>query len=151
MHEHVHDPYKTPHKLPEPTICPECGAVFQDGRWQWVTTPLANAHSTRCQACHRVKDNYPAGLITLSGPFVPAHKVELIHLARNCEASETRQHPLDRIMKIEDHAESIVISTTDLHLPHRIGDVLVHAYQGEIEFDYDDEGYFARVNWRRDL
>ena len=26
MHEHIHDPYKTPHKLPEPTVCPDCGA-----------------------------------------------------------------------------------------------------------------------------
>jgi hypothetical protein len=23
IHERVHDPYKTPHKLPEPTVCPD--------------------------------------------------------------------------------------------------------------------------------
>jgi hypothetical protein len=33
---HRHDPYKARHKLPEPAACPECGAVFHEGRGQWV-------------------------------------------------------------------------------------------------------------------
>ena len=41
-------------KLPEPTICPRCGAVYHEGRWQWMAHPPEDAHDETCQACHRV-------------------------------------------------------------------------------------------------
>ena len=41
--------------------CPACNAVFKDGRWQWAESWPADAHKETCQACHRTKDNYPAG------------------------------------------------------------------------------------------
>lgn len=147
-HERVHDPYKTPQKLPEPTVCPECGSVFRQGRWQWITPLPADAHQTLCQACHRIRDNYPAGVVTLRGKFVGKHRQELIQLARNREAEEKGEHPLHRIMKIVEEPDTIVISTTDIYLPHRIAEGLRHAYHGELKVDYDKEGYFARIEWR---
>jgi hypothetical protein len=41
----VGDPYKLRLKLSEPTRCPACGAVYQEGRWQWMELPPANAHA----------------------------------------------------------------------------------------------------------
>ena len=149
MHEHIHDPYKTPHKLPEPTVCPSCGAVFRDGRWQWNSAPK-DAHRVCCQACHRIRDNYPAGLITLYGAYALAHQSELFELARNCEAEEKSLHPLHRIMKMEAHGPSLVIQTTDIHLPHHIAEGIAHAHGGELNIQYDKEGHFVRVDWRRD-
>src|SRR5690349_4580543 len=31
--ERVHDPYKARHKIAEPSVCSQCGAVFHEGRW----------------------------------------------------------------------------------------------------------------------
>ncbi len=42
--ERVHDAYKSKGKPLEPSVCPQCGAVFHEGRWQWLQAP-ANAHS----------------------------------------------------------------------------------------------------------
>ena len=42
--EGVGDPYKLRRKLSEPTRCPACGAVYQEGRWQWMELPPARAH-----------------------------------------------------------------------------------------------------------
>jgi hypothetical protein len=151
MHEHIHDPYKTKHKLPEPTFCPNCKAVFRDGRWCWADSWPADAHQELCQACHRTRDDYPAGIITLTGVFALAHKDELIQLARHHEQQENSEHPLHRIMRIEENPDSIVIKTTDLHLPRRIADALHHAYKGERALHYDEEGYLIRVNWRREI
>ena len=43
IQEYRHDAYKSKHKLPEPTVCPVCGAVYHDGRWQWMSKPARPA------------------------------------------------------------------------------------------------------------
>jgi hypothetical protein len=89
-------------------------------------------------------------MITLTGSFVREHRKELIHLARNNEVLENRDHPLNRIIKIEERPDSIVITTTDIHLPRRIAEAVRHAYKGDLELRYDEEGYFVRAEWRRE-
>lgn len=150
IHEMVHDPYKTKRKVHEPTVCPRCKVVYHQGRWQWMDSWPFNSHEELCPACRRTQDNYPAGVVTLSGDFVLTHRDELIQLARHHEALEKAEHPLDRIMAVEEIPNGIVIKTTDIHLPHRLGEALHHAYKGELDVHYDREGYFARVNWKRD-
>jgi len=150
IREYVHDPYQTPSKLQEPTVCPTCGAVYQHGRWQWSESEPAGAARHQCQACRRVRDDYPAGRVRLSGGFVKAHREELIRLARNNEEIENRDHPLNRIIRIEEQADSLVITTTDIHLPRRIAEAIRQAYKGDLELTYDEEGYFVRAEWRRE-
>lgn len=150
LREHVHDPYKTRLQLPEPTICPDCGAVFQKGRWQWTDYPPVDARTEACQACLRLRDKYPAGTLTLTGGFVDGHKDEILHLVRNQEKLENGERPLHRIMDIEEAPGRIVVSTTDIHLPRRIGKALHSAFRGDLDFRYEEEAYFLRVNWTRE-
>ena len=53
-------------------------------------------------------------------------------------------------MAIEDEDGTVVITTTDIHLPRRIGEALFDAYEGELDFHYEEEAYSIRVSWRRD-
>ena len=149
IRERVHDPYKTRLKLPEPTVCPDCGAVYHAGRWQWSDVP-AGANEERCQACHRLRDKYPAGELTLSGGFVAEHRDEIVGLARNTETRENGEHPLHRIMDIAEDKDRIVVTTTDIHLPRRIGDALHDAFEGDLDINYTKETYFIRVSWTRE-
>ena len=148
LREHVHDPYKTGLKLPEPTVCPQCGAVFEKGRWQWTNRPN-DANEVTCQACHRINDAYPAGEVTLKGAFAVSHRREILGLVRNLEDKEKSAHPLNRIMDIAESDDEIIITTTDIHLPRRIGQALFNAFEGNFDFRYDKEGYFIRVHWTR--
>lgn len=148
IHEHTHDPYKARSKIEDPSVCPQCGAVYESGRWRWGTPP-ANASEQLCQACHRIHDHYPAGEVHLSGEFLPLHKEEVIHLARHQEQLENAEHPLHRIMSIEDRQDHLLITTTDIHLPRRIGQAVHSAYKGSLEVQYEEEGYFIRVHWSR--
>jgi hypothetical protein len=148
IHEHVHDPYKARLKPADPLVCPQCGAVYESDRWRWGPCP-AGASEQLCQACHRIKDRYPAGEVRLSGEFLAAHKKELVHLVRNQEELETAEHPLHRVMSIEDREGEVVITTTDIHLPRRIGQALHSAHKGSLDVHYDEEGYFIRVRWAR--
>jgi NMD protein affecting ribosome stability and mRNA decay len=149
IRERVHDPYKTRLKLPDPTVCPRCGAVFHKGRWTWESA-LSEAYEELCQACRRVNDGYPAGIVTLRGTFLKTHRTEILSQARNQEKMEKSARPLHRIMAIKGKGEEIEITTTDIHLPRRIGQALHNAYKGEFDFHYDEEGYFVRVNWTRE-
>lgn len=105
------------------------------------------AHLELCQACRRSKDNYPAGVIGLKGDAVRRLKAELLNLVRNLESQERAEHPMHRIMKIEEHPNRLVISTTDVHLPGRLGQAIHHAYKGKLDRHYDPESCFVRVNW----
>jgi hypothetical protein len=129
-------------------MCPQCGAAYESGRWHWGAPP-AGAGKHLCQACHRINDHYPAGEVRLSGAFHASHKEEIIHLVRRQEQFETAEHPLHRIMSLEDREDETVITTTDIHLPRRIGQALHSAYKGSLDVHYDEEGNFIRVNWHR--
>lgn len=150
IRERVHDPYKLRHKLPEPTRCPQCGAVFQNGRWAWAKAPVFDAREELCQACHRINDNYPAGEVHVLGSYVAPHRDEIIGLVRNVEQAENAHHPFNRIMDIRDDEDGFVIRTTDIHLPLAIGHALENAWEGDLKVHFDDQGYFARMEWRRD-
>lgn len=146
LQELSHDPYKTKGKLPEPTVCPQCRAVFVDGGWRWGAVP-ANAHHAICPACHRVHDRYPAGFVTLDGPFFSAHSDEIMHLVHHHAQRERDEHPLQRIMAVEKKDDAVLVTTTDIHLARGIGEVLRHAYQGELQFHYNPEENLLRVHW----
>ena len=150
LKERRHDPYKADEKLREPTRCPECRAVFLDGRWCWVDVEPVEPHDALCPACRRVKDRYPAGEIIISGAFATAHANEVLGLVRNTERAERDEHPLHRIMDIQTREHDVVITTTDVHLPRRIGHALEDAWDGELSTHYDQGGCFSRVTWRRE-
>lgn len=146
LQEQVHDAYKARGKLPEPSVCPDCGAVFSEGRWHRGEAP-EGAHRETCPACHRMHDHYPAGFLTLEGPFFLTHHDEIMHLVHNHEKREREEHPLQRIMAVEEKDGAVLVTTTDIHLARGIGEAVHHAYQGELEFHYNPEENLLRVNW----
>ncbi|WP_022948549.1 BCAM0308 family protein [Methylohalobius crimeensis] len=147
--ERIHDPYMTRSKPAEPSVCKECGVVFSGGRWQWQSTPPSGIHDTVCPACLRVHDKVPAGFLTLGGEFFHAHRDEILHLVHNKVEEQKAQHPMKRLMAIEDQDGETVITFTDIHLPRGVGEAIERAYEGELEIQYTDEAGLLRVYWRR--
>jgi hypothetical protein len=143
------DPYELDAKPAEPAACPQCGAIYRDGRWQWGP-PTTVARAQLCAACRRINDGLPAGVLTLGGSVLRAKKAEIIQLARHREAAEKAEHPLNRIIAIDEQDDTIVITTTDIHLPRRIGEALKRAHRGHLELSYDEDAYFVRATWRSD-
>ena len=148
--QHVDDPYLARGKLKEPTACPDCGAVFRNGRWQWSAAP-AGAHSHRCPACSRIHDKAPAAQLTLSGEFYRGHRDEIMSLVHNTEEKEKQEHPLERIMAVDEatNEPGVVISYTGIHLAKSTGNAVHHAYQGQFEFEYTDRDSVLRLSWQR--
>jgi len=149
LQERVHDSYQAKGKFHEPTYCPDCNAVFRAGRWQWLEHGN-DAHPVTCPACHRERDHFPAGYVSLSGDFLAEHNQEILHLIKNREAREKAGHPLQRIMDIETtDDDGVQVTTTDSHLARSIGVALYHAYRGELAFHYNPVQTLLRVKWSR--
>lgn len=142
------DPYLERGKPRGPGVCPDCGAVFRRGRWQWGDAS-ERARPHLCPACRRVRERDPAGSVRLSGPFFTAHRAEVLALVRNAENREKRTHPLQRIMALREVRGALEASTTDIHLARRIGDALGNAFRGTLEIRYSPDEYRVRVNWSR--
>ena len=148
IQEAVHDSYKAREKPAEPTVCPDCGAVFHEGRWQRRSV-LEPAHHERCPACHRVHDRFPAGYLMLEGDFVRERREELLHLLRHVESRETAEHPLQRIMDIQPGDDGLTVTTTDPRLARALGDAVQHAYRGSLEYHYNRDQNLLRVHWAK--
>jgi len=149
IQELVHDPYFSKRKLPEPSSCPECGAVYHAGRWLWGTSS-PDAHLSLCPACQRIKDHCPAGFLTLSGEFLSDHREEILQLLKNLEQYEKAEHPLKRLICMEHQSDGSLEATfTDPHLARAMGEAVRHAYKGQLDYDYQAGEYLLRVKWTR--
>lgn len=146
--EKRHDSYLSQTKLPEPTVCNNCGAVFSNGRWTWKE-PVEQAHKIICPACKRRADNYPAGSIKISGVFYQDHKEEILNLIQNVEKQEKNERPMERIMAIKDDKAMTVVTTTGIHIARRIGEALSRAYKGDYSFNYANDDEHILVTWHR--
>jgi hypothetical protein len=149
IQERVHDPYRARKKLAEPTACPECGAVYHEGRWQWHAAP-PKAHHELCPACQRVRDRCPAGFLTLSGDFLAGHRNEIEQLIRHVEQAQKAEHALKRIMGVEEQPDGgLLLTFTDPQLARAAGEAVHRAYQGELDFHYQENEFLLRVAWKR--
>jgi hypothetical protein len=98
-----------------------------------------------------VRDDYPAGFVSIGGSFFDQNRDEILNLVRNEAKKENEEHPLKRIMNVRDTDEGVIVSTTDLHLARSIGDALERAYAGELNYQYNRDDDMIRVTWSRDL
>ena len=144
--EKHHDTYKERKKRTEPTVCPECGAVFAGGRWTW-NDPPEGAVRELCPACMRIADNFPAGYVEFRGDFFEQRREEIMNLVNNEEKQEKGEHPMERIMAITPMEEHTMITTTGIHIARRLGEAVVRAYQGDLSFMYGDNEKSIRVQW----
>ena len=148
LQERVHDPYYSRVKLREATSCPQCGVRYRNGRWTMPASTAAAFRRQLCPACRRINDRYPAGELIIRRSSVGKDEKEIMTRIRNVEAAERAEHPLHRIIEIEEQAEDLIVTTTDIHLPHRIAHALTDAFGGSMSTHYDRGGHFARVVWQ---
>lgn len=143
-----HDPYHTKRKIKGPALCPDCGAVFSNGRWTWDTAP-ADAAEHRCPACQRIADQVPAAFLTLRGEFLTSHRDEIMNLVHNYAERERREHPLKRIIDTTEDEGQTVMTFTEAHLARGIGEALHRAYEGDVDYEYTKDDIMLRVTWAR--
>jgi hypothetical protein len=148
----THDPYRS-QRFEGSAICPQCDSVYQAGNWTWKShenTVIHDAQPVKCPACRRIDDNMPAGTLKLSGSFLLNHRTEIVNLIEHTEKKEKAEHALERIINLTDSGDDLIVTTTGIHLVHRIGHALEAAYKGDSDYRYGDNEYGLSATWRRD-
>lgn len=146
--ERVHDTYQLTKKPAEPSVCKKCGVIYRAGRWEWGVAP-EKAHELLCPACARIRDHYPAGFVRVGGEYFASHRDEILRLVRHHEDKEKAEHPLARMMAIEEEEGGVLITTTDIHLARDIGEAIHKAHAGELAYHYNEGERRLQVMWRR--
>lgn len=63
------------------------------------------------------------------------------------QQAEKREHPLNRIMAIDETEDALSITTADIHLPRRIGEAVHRALSAPLSLHYGEGEYSVRVTW----
>ncbi|HDD35662.1 MAG TPA: ATPase, partial [Candidatus Desulfofervidus auxilii] len=132
IQERIHDPYYEEKKYPDGVVCPNCKAIYKDGRWVWPEKgeKLADKDELLCPACRRIRDRYPAGAVVLSGNYFKNHKEEILNLINNIIDEEAARSPLKKLINIEEKEESLVFNFTSDSLARRVGESVARAHKG---------------------
>lgn len=130
-------------------VCDDCGVVQHGGKWYWGAPPLAEIQRGRCPACQRTRDGQPAGTIRLHPDFLE-HGDEILQLIRNVEQAEKAEHPLERLMEVEQSDGRLVVTTTGVHIARQIAHKLARRFHRKARIRYADDEGLILVDWERE-
>jgi hypothetical protein len=149
------DPYLPRGGPGEPVVCRGCRAVCTRKRWridEAAYAKLLRARTARqisCPACQKIRDRYPSGQVTLTGPFLAEHRDEILRIIANEERRAREKNPLERIMSLSEEDGRLEITTTNEKLAQRIGRELRKACGGTVTYGWSHNNKFVRVQWER--
>lgn len=146
-HTRVWQVHDDPQKPQSPSRCTQCGVLYAQGHWQWHADSLGDEHPTICPACLQINRHQAAAELTLSGDYFTEHREHILQLLHRQSEYETQEHPLHRIISINNQPKAALISFTDVHSPKRIAHAIEKAHPGTLKIDYDDR--FCRAHWYR--
>ncbi len=153
------DPYIPRKSASAVGICSKCRAIYRNKRWvidekEFAARTRKGAREaiswTRCPACRKIEDGFPAGVVTLSGGYLRDHRDDILNLIRNEEKRAMGFNPLERIIRVEDKGDTLEIATTDEKLAQRIGREVGKACRGTVEYKWSEDSKLLRVSWARE-
>lgn len=148
--EKGHDPYAESRKHADGVFCPDCKAVYKEGRWVWPDRSVHSGNAVLCGACRRIRDGFPAGELRLEGAYFLKHKNEIMSVVNRIAKEAQTKSPLKRLMGLKDEGEAVVASFTDDHLARQAAQAVHRAFKGELEVRHLEEERFVRILWHRE-
>lgn len=143
------DVYLPKRGLEDGSLCRGCGIVYRNKRWQIETAAVNICCEVLCPACQRVEDHNPGGVVTLSGPYLTAHKEEILNTIRHLESKSREKNPLGRIMEITEEQNRITVTTTEDKLAQKLGREIYKSQRGELHYQWSHDQNLVRVEWSR--
>lgn len=143
------DAYLPGKGLEEGSLCRGCGIVYRNKRWQMESVRGEITCEVLCPACQRIEDHNPGGVVTLSGPYLAAHKEEILNTMKHMESKSREKNPLGRIMEITEDDGRITVTTTEDKLAQKLGREVYKSQRGELHYQWSHDQNLVRVEWMR--
>jgi len=149
------DPYIPEEGRKEVALCESCLAVYQNKRWYLdaetfeSTRKAGNYYSITCPACQKIAQKYPEGIVTLKGDYFWNHEDEIRNIIRNEEEKARQKNPLERIMRMDQEDDCLIVETTEEKLAEHLGRALHKAHQGNLKVSWTSDHAICRVTWER--
>jgi NMD protein affecting ribosome stability and mRNA decay len=139
-------------RLPEPSACERCGAIFSRRVWRRprkVTAALLErAHWMTCPGCEQAKAGTGFGRILVRGRYAAAHDAAIRRRIANTTARAAETQPERQLSSVERRDDVLEILTTSQKLAHRIVRELKKAFGGHGSFAWSDDGTLF-ATWQR--
>jgi hypothetical protein len=139
-------------RLPEPSVCEQCGATYRRRVWRRPAAPsaalLARARWTRCPACVQTSRAEYLGRVLLRGPYLAAHEKTIRARIHNVVARASARQPERRLVSVETRDDTVEVLTTSQKLAHRIAHEVKKAFGGRTSYAWADDGVLT-ARWER--
>jgi hypothetical protein len=140
-------------RLPEPSVCERCGAVFSRRLWRRdrkVTGAfLERARWVRCPACVQTAEQTGFGRVVIRGAYALANEAVIRRRIANVASRAARTQPERRTSTIDRHDDLIEVITTSQKLAHRIVRELKKSFRGRASYAWSDDGTLF-ATWERE-
>lgn len=144
-------PVEASGRVPEPSACESCGAIFSKRVWRQgrrVTLAfLERINWTTCPACEQVRRATGLGRLLLRGDLAKDEEASIRRRIANVVARATHTQPERRMISIERRGDVTEVLTTSQKLAHRIAREIQKAFGGRVTYAWSDDGSLF-ATWR---
>lgn len=144
--ERTSDRFSADRKAAGEAYCQVCGVHYHHGNWAWGAHS-DDARSTVCPACQRIAEAAAAGIVDIPRDFFLGHREDLTRLIQNTERAEKSEHPLERLIAIEEADDAAHVTTTGPHLADRIAHAITRQFGGHLRTHRDDHQPSMHIAW----
>jgi hypothetical protein len=140
-------------RLPEPSVCDRCGAVYARRSWRvdrvLSSELLERVSWTVCPACAQHRSGVAYGRLVMSGTFVAEHEEEIRRRIANVEKRARCTQPERRVLSVDHEGDALVVLTTSQKLAHRIASELKKTFGGRVRFAWATRDGALNATWTR--
>ena len=140
-------------RLPEPSGCERCGAIFSRRVWRRrrsaTAALLERIQWTTCPACRQASAGVGQGRVLVRGPYAELHAAAIRRRIENVAARAAYTQPERRVSAIERRPDgALEVLATSQKLAHRIVRELKKAFGGRAAYAWSDDGTLF-ATWQR--
>lgn len=136
-------------------LCRYCHAVYNGKSWipfeKMDPKIIDELRASVCPACHEINEHVSDGILNIRGAGVKAHLKDITNLINHMGKTAEARNVLDRVERVDQTRDGLVVYTTLNQLAVRIGKSVASAYKGgKLDIKWSRQDKPVEVTWTYD-